>query len=186
MSEAARALFLDRDGVINHDAGYTHAWERFRFVDGIFALGRAARARGYLLVVVTNQAGIARGRFSWPEYTAVAERIAELLAQEGARLDRVYACPFHEAGREPYRHPDHPDRKPNPGMLLRAAAELDLDPVRSWMVGDKASDLQAGRRAGCKVALVRTGYGREVDPAGADLVAEDLPEAIAGILRQWP
>ena len=180
------AIFLDRDGTLNVEVDYLHRVEDVVLVPGAARAIAELNQRGIPVVVVTNQAGIARGRFSWPEYTAVAERIAELLAQEGARLDRVYACPFHEAGREPYRHPDHPDRKPNPGMLLRAAAELDLDPVRSWMVGDKASDLQAGRRAGCKVALVRTGYGREVDPAGADLVAEDLPEAIAGILRQWP
>jgi D-glycero-D-manno-heptose 1,7-bisphosphate phosphatase len=83
-----------------------------------------------------------------------------------------------------YAHPDHPDRKPNPGMLLRAAAEHGIDLGRSWMIGDKALDLEAGRNAGCRVALVRTGYGGEVDPDLADLVAEDLGAAVDRILGE--
>jgi D-glycero-D-manno-heptose 1,7-bisphosphate phosphatase len=135
--------------------------------------------------VVTNQAGIGLGKYGWEDFQAVMDRIEELLAADQARVDGVYAAPHHERGIGAYAHPDHPDRKPNPGMLLRAAQELGLDLSRSWMIGDKAVDLEAGRRAGCRVALVNTGYGRDVDPGLADLVAEDLPEAVARILGQW-
>jgi D-glycero-D-manno-heptose 1,7-bisphosphate phosphatase len=113
-------------------------------------------------------------------------RMQDLLALENARIDAVYASPHHEQAQGEYAVADHPDRKPNPGMLLRAALEHDLDLSRSWMVGDKDIDLEAGRRAGCRVALVRTGYGSQVDGSVADLVAESLPEIVDRILAQWP
>ena len=94
--------------------------------------------------------------------------------------------PHHEHAQGEYAVADHPERKPNPGMLVRAAEEHGLDLSRSWMVGDKDIDLEAGRRAGCRVALVRTGYGAGVDGSTADIVAEDLPEALEQILAQWP
>ena len=110
--------------------------------------------------------------------------VGELLAPAGARVDACYAAPHHERGQGEYQHPDHPDRKPNPGMLTRAAEEHNLDLGRSWMIGDKDLDLGAGRNAGCRVALVRTGYGAQVDGSLADLVAKDLPEAVDRILAQ--
>jgi D-glycero-D-manno-heptose 1,7-bisphosphate phosphatase len=99
-------------------------------------------------------------------------------------MDGVYAAPHHPKGLGAYGHPDHPDRKPNPGMLLRAAEEHGVDLSRSWMIGDKLLDLEAGRNAGCRVALVRTGYGSQVDAGRADLVAADLPSAVARILAE--
>jgi D-glycero-D-manno-heptose 1,7-bisphosphate phosphatase len=114
------------------------------------------------------------------------KRMELLLAEEHARIDAVYASPHHEQALGEYGVADHPERKPNPGMLLRAAEEHGLDLSRSWMVGDKALDLEAGRRAGCRVALVRTGYGSQVDGSAADLVANNLPEAVERILSQWP
>ena len=129
-------------------------------------------------------AGIGRGRYGWDAFHAVMDRIGELLRQGGAHLDGVYAAPHHPMGQGGYAHPDHPDRKPNPGMLLRAAAEHGVDLGRSWMIGDKELDLEAGRHAGCRVALVRTGYGGQVDPGLADLVADDLGAAVDQILRE--
>ena len=148
MTAAARALFLDRDGVINHDAGYTHRWEDFVFVDGIFALCRHARDRGYRLLVATNQAGIGRGLYSEAQFHALTARMCERFADEGAPIDRVYFDPTHPVhGIGEYRR-DSPMRKPNPGMLMLAASEFGIALADSVLIGDKASDLQAGRAAG--------------------------------------
>jgi len=143
-----RALFLDRDGVINHDGGYTHRWRDFVFVDGIFDLARAARAREHLLVVVTNQAGIGRGYYTEADFHALTERMCARFAEEGAPIARVYFDPTHpEHGIGEYRRAS-PMRKPNPGMLLLAAEELGIALERSALIGDKPSDIEAGRRAG--------------------------------------
>jgi D-glycero-D-manno-heptose 1,7-bisphosphate phosphatase len=184
MSKGVPAVFLDRDGTLNEEVGYLHRPEDVALIPG--AAGALARlnARGIPVLVVTNQAGIGKGKYGWDAFQAVMDRIAALLAQGGAHVDGVYAAPHHAAGLGEYGHPDHPDRKPNPGMLLRAAREHHVDLARSWMIGDKAIDLQAGRNAGCKVALVRTGYGAQVDPALADLVTDDLAAAVARILAE--
>lgn len=176
------AVFIDRDGTLNVEVGYLHRPEDVVLVPGAAEALARLNAKGIPVVVVTNQSGIGRGRYGWEEFEAVMERIRELLAASGARMDGVYAAPHHERGQGEYQHPDHPDRKPNPGMLTRAAREHNLDLARSWMIGDKDIDLGAGRNAGCKVALVRTGYGVHVDGALADLVAEDLAEAVDRIL----
>jgi len=176
------AVFIDRDGTLNEEIGYLCRPEDVVLVPGAREAVARLNAAGLPVIVVSNQAGIGRGRYGWDDYRAVMARIQELLAEGGARLDGAYAAPHHPEGMGEYRHPDHPDRKPNPGMLLRAAQEHGLDLARSWMVGDKRLDLEAGRNAGCRVALVRTGYGREVDGALADLVAGDLGEAVDRIL----
>lgn len=180
------AIFIDRDGTLNEEVDYLHRPEETHLTPGAGRSLARLNALGIPVVVVTNQAGIGKGKYGWSDYQAVMDRIAELLAPDGARVDAAYACAFHEAGQGEYGVVDHPDRKPNPGMILRAAEEHGLDPARSWMVGDKDIDLEAGRRAGCKVALVRTGYGAGVDGCGADLVAENLAEAVDLILAQWP
>jgi D-glycero-D-manno-heptose 1,7-bisphosphate phosphatase len=175
-------VFLDRDGTLNEEVGYLCRPEDVALVPGAAQAVARLNARGIPVLVVTNQAGIGRGKYGWADFRAVMDRIAYLLAQAGARLDGVYAAPHHAKGLGEYRHPDHPDRKPNPGMLLRAAQEHGIDLARSWMIGDKELDLGAGRNAGCRVALVRTGYGAQVDPALADLVAADLAAAVELIL----
>ena len=180
------AIFLDRDGTLNEEVDYLSDPEQLVLIPGAAAAVARLNARGVPVVVVTNQSGIGRGKYGWSDFAAVMVRMADLLALENARIDAVYASPHHEKALGEYAVADHPDRKPNPGMLLRAAEEHDLDPSRSWMVGDKGIDLEAGRRAGCRVALVRTGYGSQVDGSTADLVAENLPEAIERILAQWP
>ena len=180
---AVPAVFIDRDGTLNEEVEYLSRPEDVVLVPGAAQAVARLNAAGIPVLVVTNQAGIGRGMYGWPEFQAVTQRIGELLAEAGAHLDGVYAAPHHPLGLGEYRHPDHPDRKPNPGLLLRAAAEHGVDLARSWMIGDKALDLEAGRNAGCRVALVRTGYGGGVDGAHADLVAADLGEAVAMILE---
>lgn len=180
------AVFLDRDGTLNEEVDYLSDPDQLFLIPGAAAAVAKLNARGIPVVVVTNQSGIGRGRYGWRDFAAVMTRMETLLAQEQARVDAVYAAPHHAKGLGEYAVADHPDRKPNPGMLLKAAAEHGLDLSHSWMVGDKALDLEAGRRAGCRVALVRTGYGHAVDPTGADLVAADLAEAVDRILAGWP
>jgi D-glycero-D-manno-heptose 1,7-bisphosphate phosphatase len=142
------ALFLDRDGVINVDHGYVCKPEYFEFIDGIFELVSAANAAGYLVIVITNQAGIGRGHYSEQEFHRLTDWMKAQFALRGARIDAVYFCPFHpEHGVGEYRR-ESDCRKPGPGMVLQAQKEHDVDLGRSILVGDKPSDMQAGRTAG--------------------------------------
>jgi D-glycero-D-manno-heptose 1,7-bisphosphate phosphatase len=184
-SEKIPAVFMDRDGTLNVEMDYLHRPEDVTLFPGATAALAKLNACGVPVIVVTNQSGIGRGMYGWEEYNSVMGRIAELLKREGAHIDDAYACPFHEDGVGVYRHPDHPYRKPNPGMLLSAAEKRHIDLSRSWIIGDKECDLEAGRRAGCRSALVRTGYGNGVDPELADLVADDLEGAVEGILAKF-
>ena len=143
------ALFLDRDGVLNEDRGYVHRW-----IPGAREAVAAFNARNWWVFVVTNQSGVGRGYYPEADVLALHARMEADLAAAGARIDAFYHCPFHpEALEDRYRHPDPPDRKPNPGMLLRAMADWPVDAARSVMVGDKAIDLEAGQRAGVRSLL---------------------------------
>ncbi len=150
MTEGLRpAVFLDRDGVLIADSGYPHRDEDLVLVPGAARAVAAINAVGALAIVVTNQSGVARGLFSLERMEAFNVLLVERLAASGGRIDAVYACPFHaDAVDERFRHPDHPDRKPNPGMILRAAVDHSVDLSRSILVGDRDSDLEAARRAG--------------------------------------
>jgi D-glycero-D-manno-heptose 1,7-bisphosphate phosphatase len=146
-----RALFLDRDGVINHDAGYTSSVTDFKFIDGIFDLCRAATQSGYLLIVATNQAGIGRGYYSEQDFLALTAWMRERFAQESAPITDVFHCPYHpEHGIGQYKTESF-DRKPNPGMILRAAEMHQIKLAQSIMIGDKDSDMQAAMKAGVGV-----------------------------------
>ena len=148
------ALFLDRDGVLNEDRGYVHRWEDFCWIPGAREAVAAFNARNWWVFVVTNQSGVGRGYYPEADVLALHARMEADLAAAGARIDAFYHCPFHpEALEDRYRHPDPPDRKPNPGMLLRAMADWPVDAARSVMVGDKAIDLEAGQRAGVRSLL---------------------------------
>ncbi len=169
------ALFLDRDGVVVADTEYLRRVEDIAIIPGAAAVIAAANQRGVAVVLVTNQAGIGRGYYGWEEFVAVQHAIALRLETEGARFDAVYACPHHPDGTGAFRHLDHPARKPNPGMILRAASDLALDLRRSWLVGDKASDIDAAKRAGLAGAmLVMTGYGETERAHVAALAAADF------------
>jgi D-glycero-D-manno-heptose 1,7-bisphosphate phosphatase len=153
----ARALFLDRDGVVNEEVGYLHRVEEVRFVDGIFSLCRAAVGLGYRLIVVTNQAGIARGYYSEADFEVLMEFMRGELRAESVELDAVYYCPFHpEHGVGKYKC-EHEDRKPGPGMLLRGAREFGLELRESVLVGDRCSDVGAANAAGLRQAFLISG-----------------------------
>jgi len=148
MTSGVPAVFLDRDGVLIEDTGYPHLEEHLRLIPGAAEAVRRLNTLGYLCVVVTNQSGVARGLFTEAQMKLFNALLVRRLAAKGAVIAGVYACPFHaEAIDERYRHPDHPDRKPNPGMILRAIAEHHIDPARSFLIGDRPWDLEAARRA---------------------------------------
>lgn len=161
MGARAKALFLDRDGVINQEVGYLHAREQVRWVDGIFDLCRVARERGYKLVVVTNQAGIARGYYTEAQFEELMEWMRGEFEGRGMKLDAVYFCPFHpEHGVGKYKR-EHEDRKPSAGMLRRAARDLRLDLCSSVMVGDRCSDVAAAQAAGLRQVFLLQGTETE-------------------------
>ncbi|MFC5299806.1 D-glycero-alpha-D-manno-heptose-1,7-bisphosphate 7-phosphatase [Azospira restricta] len=143
-----RALLLDRDGVINVNHGYVHSKDNFDFIEGIFDLVRTARALGYRVVVVTNQAGIGRGYYSEAQFHELTAWMCEQFERQGAPIDKVYFSPYHPtAGIGEYRQ-DEDTRKPGPGMILRAHRELGVSLEKSILIGDKPSDIQAGVAAG--------------------------------------
>lgn len=142
------ALFLDRDGVINVDHAYVSKREEFEFIDGIFDVCREAKRLGYLLFVITNQAGIARGYYSEQDFLDLTSWMKCVFLSEACALDAVYYSPFHpEHGIGEYKK-DSYCRKPNPGMIIQATREFDVDLGRSVLVGDKATDIEAGVAAG--------------------------------------
>lgn len=155
------ALFLDRDGVLVEEVHYLSRAEDVRMLPSAAGLIARANACTVPVIVVTNQAGIGRGLYDWAAFAAVEARIREELESQGAYIDAVLACPFHaDAATSGYRHPDHPFRKPNPGMLLCASQGLALDLSRSWMVGDKVTDVLAARAARLDGSVhVLTGHG---------------------------
>ena len=142
------ALFLDRDGVINIDHAYVCKKENFEFVDGIFDLCKRAIKLGCRIFVITNQAGIGRGYYSEQDFLSLTDWMCEAFKSHGVLIDKVYFCPFHpEHGVGQYKQ-DSFYRKPNPGMILQAAKEFDVDLEKSFLVGDKETDIQAGVAAG--------------------------------------
>ena len=185
------AVFLDRDGTLTDEVGYVNHPSRLRLLPRSADAIRRLNTAGVPAVVVTNQAGIARGYFSQDVLDAVNATLVTQLAGAGAHLDGLYVCPHHPSEGEPPYRATCECRKPRPGLLRRAAAELGLDLTRSTMIGDKPSDLAPGREVGAATVLVLTGYGRgeweyrrdrfEVKP---DHVADDLLDAVEWALAQ--
>ena len=161
------AVILDRDGVLNVDHGYVGEVARLDWIPGARAAVKRLNDAGLLVIVATNQSGVARGLFDLAAVDAVHEAMAADLAADGAHIDAFYLCPFlPDAPVAAFAHPDHPDRKPNPGMILRALADWKIDPGRALVIGDKDRDLEAGRRAGVAGALFP---GGDLDDFIADL-----------------
>lgn len=142
-----KALFLDRDGVINKDLGYVYEIQNFYFNDGIFELVKNAKRLGYLIFIITNQSGIARGYFSEKKFDVLMSWVKKKFKDNGASIDKIYHCPYHVDGVIKKYSIDHYDRKPNPGMILKATKEYDIDLKKSILVGDKRTDIQAGINA---------------------------------------
>jgi D-glycero-D-manno-heptose 1,7-bisphosphate phosphatase len=186
MTPLKPAVFLDRDGVVIEDTHYVHSIDRVRLIPGSAEAIAELNRAGWPVAIVTNQAGIARGLFSIETIEQIHEHLVELLRGYGAHIDGIYFCPHHPSGElAEYCH-DCDCRKPKPGMLVQAAKELNLDPTRSWMIGDRVSDLQAGSAVGCRTVLVRTGYGHLVNPIELDcdslkleLIAANLSDAVS-------
>jgi D-glycero-D-manno-heptose 1,7-bisphosphate phosphatase len=156
--KAAFAALLDRDGVLNIDHGYTHRPEDLALVPGAVDAVRRLNGLGRRVIVVTNQAGVARGLYDEAAVNAFHAAMDEALERQGARIDAYYYCPFHpEASVEAYRHANHPDRKPNPGMVLRALADFGVAPDHAFLIGDRRSDLQAAQAAGVRGYLFAGG-----------------------------
>ncbi|GIU53623.1 D-glycero-beta-D-manno-heptose 1,7-bisphosphate 7-phosphatase [Shewanella sp. KT0246] len=174
-----KAVFLDRDGVINVDKGYVHLVDDFEYIEGVFEACLAFKEMGYKIVVVTNQSGIARGMYSEDEFHHLTEWMDWNFADKGVELDGIYYCPHHPVnGLGEYKQ-DCDCRKPKPGMMLDAAAFLKIDMANSIMVGDKADDIRAAKAAGINTAiLVRS--GKVVDEAGLEL-ATTVVNSIADV-----
>lgn len=180
LADLRAGVFLDRDGTLIEDPGYLREPARVQLLPGVAEALRTLRAAGFMLVVVTNQSGVARGYFNEIELAAVHDRMRELLAAGGVKLDGLYYCPYHPEGVvEAYRKASD-WRKPGCGMLLAAASDLGIDLGRSWMIGDAARDIEAGRRAGCRTVLLKESQDQA---CGADVVAADLLEASRAVLR---
>jgi D-glycero-D-manno-heptose 1,7-bisphosphate phosphatase len=186
-----RAVFMDRDGTISEEVGYVNHPARYRVFPYAGEAVRLLNEAGWLAILVTNQAGVARGYFTEDLIGAVHGVLEEGLRRDGARLDAIYYCAHHPSvGEPPYRY-DCDCRKPRPGLILRAARDFRIDLDRSWMIGDRYSDVELARRAGVRAAFVLSGYGRgeweyqrQTWKSEPDLIAENLLEAVQAILKE--
>ena len=179
----SRALFLDRDGVVNHEVGYLYRREDVRWVEGIVPLCRTAESLGYKLVVVTNQSGIARGLYTQQDFDVLMRWMAAELARDGVILDAVYFCPYHpEHGVGEYKR-EHEDRKPGAGMLRRAARDLGIVLAESVMVGDRCTDIAAANAGGLRQAFLLRGT-EEAGCGGAYIQVDSLGEVEAWLIER--
>jgi D-glycero-D-manno-heptose 1,7-bisphosphate phosphatase len=184
-----RCVFLDRDGTINEEVNYLSDPDHLRLIGGAAEAIKRLNGGGFKVVVITNQAGIARGYFSEATLQQIHRELEKMLRAQEAHIDAIYYCPHHPAAGIGVYKIDCNCRKPKPGLLEKAARELNLDLHQSFIVGDKPADLQAGVAVGCRPILVRTGYGRESEMEMADsefqpeYVADDLLEASRWILQ---
>ncbi len=175
-----KAVFLDRDGTINVEKEYLYRREDFEFLPGVPQALRSLQDAGYLLIVVTNQSGVARGYYSLKDVDQLHHYMCDRLRQQGVELAAIYVCPHHpEKGLPPYNI-DCECRKAKPGLLLQAAKDFDLDLSASFMIGDKVSDVGAGLSAGCTSYLVRSGHA--LDEKIAVPIFADLAAAARAIL----
>ena len=160
-----RALFLDRDGVINEDYGYVHKIEDFHFREGIFDVCRAAQKARLKIIVVTNQAGIGRGLYGYDEFSSLTAYMMNRMNEEGVTIEDIFHCPYHETGGIGHYRRSDADRKPGAGMIVKACSIHNINPLLSIMIGDNHSDLIAAQRAGIKLF---------VDASRPDWVARSL------------
>ena len=183
------AVFIDRDGTISEEVGYINHPSRFRVFPYAARAIKLLNDQGWLVVIITNQAGVARGYFSESMIETVHDNLRQELRDEGAQVDGIYYCAHHPTvGEPPYRQ-DCDCRKPKPGLITRATKDLDVSLEQSWMIGDRYGDVELARNAGVRSALVLSGYGRgewenqrSLWKYQPDLVAENLLEAVESIV----
>jgi D-glycero-D-manno-heptose 1,7-bisphosphate phosphatase len=176
MGPKRTAVLLDRDGVVAVQVHHLHKKEQLRVIPGAAAAIRRLKDANFVVVIITNQAVVARGLSTEAEVDAIHDELRRILREEGTDVDAIYYCPHHEEATIPHYRRSCPDRKPGPGLCFRAAEEWNLDLSSSYFVGDRTVDIQCGRLAGCRTILVRTGYGGrdELYDAPPDEVCEDL------------
>ena len=183
-----RAVFIDRDGTLSEEVGYVNHPTRFRLFPYAAEAIKRLHENDWLAIVITNQAGVARGYFSEEMVNAVHEILSSELQTAGTFIDAIYYCAHHPTvGDAPYRH-DCDCRKPKPGLIFRAAKDFDIDLKNSWMIGDRYSDVELAHNGGVRSALVMSGYGRgewehqrQTWTHQPDLVADDLLQAVETI-----
>ncbi len=184
-----QAVFLDRDGVIIEEVNYLSEPDQLRLIPGAAEAIMRLNESGLPVIVITNQAGVARGYYQEARIQVVHAALSQQLAQVGAHIDRYYYCPHHPTeGLPPYRMECN-CRKPKPGLLLQAAQDFDLDLKRCWVIGDNHSDIALTRSTGCRTILVLTGHGARVwrewrEEFQPGHVASDLSAAVVWLLRQ--
>ena len=184
-----KAIFLDCDGTLIEDPGYIDNPDQVKLLDGVAKALIELRAMGYKLIVVSNQSAVARGIVSEQVLGEIHNRLRQLLTERGAYLDEIYYCPYHPDGVIPKYRKESDRRKPNPGMLLAAADEMDIDLSQSWSIGDSSRDIEAGLRAGCKTILVtrfsryKSTYGGPAEP-NPDYKSVNMKEAV-NIIKKY-
>ena len=182
-----KAIFLDRDDTLIEDLGYINHPDQVKLLDGVAEAIIELKAMGYKLIVVSNQSGVAHGIVSEEVLGQIHARLRQLLAESGARLDGIYYCPYHPDGVVPKYRKDSDWRKPNPGMLLAAADEMDIELSRSWVIGNSGRDIEAGLRAGCKTVLLNQSPHQKLPEPGQpnpDYKAVNMREAV-NIIKKY-
>lgn len=173
-----KALYLDRDGIINEEKNYVHRIEDFEFMEGIFEVLQYAQSLNYLLIVVTNQAGIARGYYTENDFNELNDWMIRQFKEKGIIIDKVYYCPYHPThGIGKYKK-DSEFRKPGPAMIQQAVKEFGIDLPQSLLIGDKESDIEAGRRAGVGKNILLKSSRYNPQGTKADVVVDNLQEVI--------
>ena len=178
---ANKAIFFDRDDTLIEDPGYINNPDQVKLLEGVPEVLNELRTMGYKLVVVSNQSGVARGIVTEDVLAQIHKRLEQLLGEKGASLDGIYYCPYHPEGVIPKFRRNSDNRKPNPGMLLSAGKDLDIDLKESWMVGNGARDVEAGTRAGCRTILLDSkGHEQKIQPGqlAPDYRAVNLKEVV--------
>jgi len=176
MSDQNKAIFLDRDGVINKEVIHLSDPKNFEFIEGSIEALKILKQKSFLLIVITNQAGIARGLFTEETLMAIHDKMRNILNKNNIQLDDIYYCPHH-----PEFTGSCDCRKPNPGMILKAQSKYNIDLTNSFMVGDTLNDIQTGITVKCKTVLVLTGYGMEEQKKISSIV----PDMIFKNLKQF-
>jgi D,D-heptose 1,7-bisphosphate phosphatase len=176
-----KAIFLDRDDTLIEDPGYINHPDQVKLLDGVADALRELKEMGYKLIVASNQSAVARGIVTEEVLGEIHDRLKQLLAEKGAFLDQIYYCPYHPDGVIPKYRKESDWRKPNPGMLLAAASEMNIDISQSWCIGNSSRDVEAGLRAGCKTILIdHSPYPKQFEPRepAPDYQAVNIKEAV--------
>lgn len=174
-----KALFLDRDGVINVEKNYVYKIEEFEFIEGVFDTLKYFQQKGYLLIIITNQAGIARGYYTEEDFHILNNWLMQQFEKQGVHISKVYYSPYHPVQGVGKYKKDSSCRKPNPGMLFQAQKEFDIDFTQSILVGDKESDIEAGINAGVGIlCLVRSGHKIDEKSTKSHIVVDMIRDLI--------